>query len=75
MSKPFLTVVIRNLYPLTMDEPVEHRTVRIDFTPEQLKKLEPRHVGSCGGGDYYEDYSQAFIEFDGEDNEEEARKA
>ena len=73
MKKPFLTVVIRNLFPLTMEEPVEHRTVKIEFTPEQLKKLEPRYVGSRGGDDYYEDYSQAFIEFDGEDGEE-ARK-
>ena len=62
MNKPFITVVIANAFPLTFQEPVQHRTVRIDLTDEQVGKLKLELVGHSCGNDYHEYYSQAFIE-------------
>lgn len=74
MKKPFLTVVLRDPGPMTFyQEPPSHRTVRIDFTPEQLEKLKLRKVGVMGTDgtgkpfELFEEFSSAFIELEDDD--------
>ena len=58
-----LTVIIRNISPLIfMQEPVLHRTVHIELTPEQEKLLALRITGKNNGEDVVEDISSCFIE-------------
>lgn len=45
-----------------LQEPVQHRTVLIELTPEQLKKLELRCTGNLGKTLLFEDISQIFFD-------------
>lgn len=63
MQKPRLTVILRNISPfICLEEPVEHRTIHIEFTLEQLELLKPRKTGFSSGSPTFEQVSQCFIE-------------
>lgn len=58
-----LRVVIRDSSPfIFMQEPVKHRSVRIELTPEQRDQLALECIGKSCGADIYEEISQAFLE-------------
>ena len=58
-----LTVIIRDISPfIFMQEPVSHRTVHIELTPEQEKLLAFQVTGKNNGEDVVEDISACFIE-------------
>lgn len=40
---------------LDLDVPLEKRVVKIEFTEEQIKKLEPKKLGCYSNQDRYED--------------------
>ncbi len=58
-----ITVIIRDDSPMIFcgDNP-SYRRVTIELTPEQEEQLELKFVGQQGKHDYYEQYSQCFIE-------------
>ena len=45
-----------------LDGRMEYRTVHLELTPEQVKKLRLRWIGRYGGEDRYEEISNCFIE-------------
>ena len=60
-----LTVIIRNISPLIfLQEPADHRSVRIDLTPEQCAKLKFQMTGINSGDEIYEAISSCFLERD-----------
>lgn len=58
-----LTVIIRNDGPMIHcgDSP-SYRSVQIELTDEQVRKLELRCTGSTAGSPEYEEISKCFIE-------------
>lgn len=60
-----LRVILRNIAPLVhLNEPVSHRSVLIELTPEQRAQLSLQWVGSSCGRDDFEEVSKAFFEED-----------
>lgn len=58
-----LTFVIRDTAPFqVLEEPVTHRTVRIDLTPEQREKLLMFATGQSGGKEIWESISCVYWE-------------
>lgn len=58
-----LTVIFRDNMPtICLGEPVSHRRVTVDLTPEQADALRPRFVGVSGGQNCHEEVSLCFIE-------------
>ena len=58
-----LTVIIRDESPfMYLQEPPRHRSVSIEFTPEQKEKLELKSIGWNGGQEWFEEISHCFIE-------------
>ena len=58
-----LTVIFGNEWPLlTIGEPVSHRRVTVDLTPEQAAALTPKWVGRDRERDCYESFSLTFLE-------------
>ena len=58
-----LTVIINNIAPfIHLQEPVQHRSVRIELTEEQKKMLRMKWVARSGATDYYEEISHCFLE-------------
>ena len=65
-----LTVVIRDDSPFVhMQEPVRHRTVRIELTDAQIEQLRMRQTGTVMGVPMYEDVAQCFLEPDTQESE------
>lgn len=61
--KGHLTFVVRDTAPLAvLQEPVGHRTVRVELTEEQLDRLSLRKTGWSGGGPIYESISMVLWE-------------
>ena len=62
-TNKMITVIISNPGPFAfMQEPLTHRTVHLELTPEQKEKLKLNHVGISSGQDIYEEISSVFIE-------------
>lgn len=60
-----LRVILRNIAPLVhLNEPVSHRSVLIELTPEQRAQLSLQWVGSVGKRDDFEEVAMAFFEED-----------
>lgn len=58
-----VTIVIRDVAPmLCINESPVYRSVQIEFTEEQIKKLALEHTGVNCGTDIYENISMMFIE-------------
>lgn len=57
-----LTVIVRDTTPLFMEEPIRHRSVQVELTDEQVKKIGLKHLGKNCGHDIYEEISTCFIE-------------
>ena len=58
-----LTVIIRDDSPfMYLQEPPRHRSVNIEFTPEQAEQLKLKSIGRSGGQEWFEEISQCFIE-------------
>ena len=69
MKNKVLTVVMANswvTYGAIVHEqewmPWERRSVRIELTPEQMQKLQPREVGTDRGKPIYEFIAQCWLE-------------
>jgi hypothetical protein len=62
-EKVILTFIVRDISPLLFlnDLPVK-RTIQLELTEEQLKKLNLRWVGFDGGKDVYESLAEVFME-------------
>jgi hypothetical protein len=59
----FLTVIIADYAKFThAQEPVEHGSVKIELTQEQLNKLRLNYTDSRGTDKHYEKISQCFLE-------------
>jgi hypothetical protein len=59
----FLTVVLRDIAPMVhLNEPVNHRSVRIELTENQRKILSLNNTHTIGGIEFYENISLAILE-------------
>lgn len=59
----YLTVIIRDDSPMIhCGDCPSYRSVRIELTPDQTKKLALRHTSTSGGTNYYEQISHCFID-------------
>ena len=60
-----LVVIIRDPAPLAvLQEPVSHRKVEIELTPEQVKQIDLRETGVSCGTPIHEQISMCFLEGD-----------
>lgn len=58
-----LTVIMADFGAFSCaQEPVQHRTIHIALTSEQLKQLQPHYTHTTGGEKHYESISHCFIE-------------
>jgi hypothetical protein len=63
MKKQVLTVVIADYSEfICAQEPVQHRTVRIELTNEQQDQLQMRQTGTSCGNPIFERVSMVFLE-------------
>ena len=59
----YLTVILANEMPmLTLQEPVQYRSVQIELTPEQQEKIAPRFLGKAGDRPVFERVRMCFLE-------------
>lgn len=55
---------------LGQTKPFGRRFVSIELTPDQVKKLKPRHLGKSGGTDRFEELGEVWLEGGGPEEQE-----